>query len=189
MSWADGKVNGAWDVGFTHTVLNDFDPKVPNILDGTDPYITVTKISDEPKQAILVKMIIADSHGAALDPSKVIFYPSGDTYLQNYHDNSIGVVTDAEGSTFGLPAPPFPQYGRTYSDGTNAYLMYYLTTDDAFTVDKEAYEADNGPKNWDAYINPATGEIRNRAYIRWGIKINDSGTWELKMKIPYTIKK
>lgn len=183
-----GKGAGVWDVGYTYTVLNDNDPEVPKVLDGTSRYITIKKVSDEPKLAVKVKMIIADSHGVALDPSKIIFYPDGAKYLQNYHDNSIGVVTDTEGSTFGLPAPPFPQYARTYT-GTSAYLMYYLTTDDAFTVDKAAYEADNGVKNWDAYKDPITGQIRNRAYIRWGMKINDSGTWEIKMKIPYTIKK
>ncbi|TDE01918.1 DUF5007 domain-containing protein [Flavobacterium hiemivividum] len=184
-----GKGAGVWDIGSTYTVLNDNDPEVPKVLNGTSRYITIKKVSDEPKQAIKVKMIIADSYGVALDPSKVLFYPDGASYLQNYHDNSIGVVNDAEGSTFGLPAPPFPQYGRTYSSGTNSYLMYYLTTDDAFTVDKVAYEADNGLKNWSAYIDPSTGEIRNRAYIRWGVKINDTGTWEIKMKIPYTKKK
>ena len=183
-----GKGAGVWDIGYTHTVLNDNDPKAPKVLNGTDRYITIKKVSDEPKQAIKVKMIIADSYGVALDPSKILFFPDGAKYMQNYHDNSIGVVTDATGSTFGLPAPPFPQYARNYG-GVDAYLMYYLTTENAFTVDKVAYEADNGPKNWAAYVDPATGQIRNRAYIRWGMKINDSGTWEIKMKIPYTIKK
>ena len=188
-SWLQlGKGGGAWDAGATYTVLNDFDPEVPKVLNGTSRYITVKKVSDEPKQAIKVKMIIADSYGAAINPAKIVFFPSGATYLQNYHDNSIGVVTDAESSTFGLPAPPFPQYSRTYT-GTNAYLMYYLSTDDAFTVDKAAFEADKGPKNWAIYLDPTTGQIRNRAYIRWGIKINDTGTWEIKMKIPYTKKK
>jgi hypothetical protein len=181
-----GKGGGAYDAGDTYSVSNDFDAKVPSVLDGTNPYITIIKVSDEPKLAIKVKMIIADSYGVALNPSKVIFYPNGpDNYLQNYHDNTIGTVVDAESTTFGLPAPPFPQYARTYS-GDSAYLMYYLTTSDAFTVDKAAYEAVKGPKDWSAYIDPATGEIRNRAYIRWGMKINDTGTWEIKMKIPYT---
>jgi hypothetical protein len=177
-----------FDIGYNYSVLNDFDPKVASVLDGTNRYITIKKISDEPKLGIKVKMIIADSHGVAANPSKILFYPDGAKYLQNYHDNSIGTVVDAESTTFGLPAPPFPQYARTYT-GTSAYLMYYLSTGDAFTVDKAAYEADNGVKNWSAYIDLATGEIRNRAYIRWGMKINDTGTWEIKMKIPYTTVK
>lgn len=183
-----GKGGGVWDIGSTYTVLNDNDPKVASVLDGTNPYITITKVSDEPKTAVQVKMIIADSYGAAVNPSKIIFYPDGTKYLQNYHDNTVGTKVDAESTTFGLPAPPFPQYSRTYT-GTSAYLMYYLSTEDAFTVDKVAFEAANGIKNWTPYIDPATGQIRNRAYIRWGMKINDTGTWVIKMKIPYTIKK
>ncbi len=186
-----GKGAGAWDIGDTYTIMNDFDPKIPSVLDGTSKYITITKISDEPKLAIKVKMIIADSYGVAVNPAKVIFYPEGTTYLPNFHDNTIGTVVDAESTTFGLPAPPLPQYSSKYPNpgDTNAFLMYYLSTEDAFTVDKAAYEAALGPKNWVLYTDPATGEIRNRAYIRWGMKINDTGTWEIKMKIPYTKKK
>ena len=69
---------------------------------------------------------------------------------------------------------------------TKTYLMYYLTTGDAFTVDTEAWEAENGAYDWAPYTDEDTGNINNSAYIRWGIKINDSGTWELKMRIPYT---
>jgi hypothetical protein len=182
--------NPVFDLGYNYTVLNNLDSKAPSVLDGTNKYISIKKISQEPKLSVKVKMIITDSYGIALHPSKVVFFPYGAKYLQNYHDNSIGVTTDNDGSTFALPAPPFPQYSRTFKEGANAYLMYYLSTSDAFTVDKDAYTADNGVKDWSLYTDPQTGEIRNRGYIRWGIKINDTGTWELKMKIPYTkIKK
>lgn len=118
-------------------------------------------------------------------PYKVIFFPNGATYHQNFHDNSTETTMDDISTTFTLPAPPFPQFGRTYT-GDNSYLMYYLSTNDAFTIDKEAYEADQGPTDWSIYENPVTGEINNRAYIRWAFKINDTGSWEVRMKIPYT---
>ncbi|MGY0407399.1 MAG: hypothetical protein ACWIPJ_03445 [Polaribacter sp.] len=174
--------------GATSAIKNDFDPGIPSVLDGTHPYISVKKISDEPKYAIDVKMIIADSYGTPLNPKKVVVFNRGASYYQNYHDNSVKTVSDATSTTFSLPSPPFPQYSRTYSSASNKYLMYYLTTSDAFTVDKAAYEADEGVKGkafWD-YFSDKNGHIRNRGYIRWGIKINDSGTWEIKMKIPYT---
>ncbi|ETN94893.1 hypothetical protein SAMN04487906_1201 [Zhouia amylolytica] len=180
-----GKVDGGYDIGYTSKIVNGEDENIPSVLDGTHPYINITKISDEPSLGIKVKMVITDSYDNPLDPEKVVFYPSGAGYLQNYHDNSIETTTDAEATYFELPAPPFPQYGRTYS-GNNSYLMYYLTSGDAFTVDQEAFEADNGVQDWTPYTDPDTGEIMNRAYIRWGIKINDSGTWEIKMRIPYT---
>lgn len=179
------KNEGGNQILYTSAISNGFDDGVPSVLDGTHPYITITKISDEPSQGINAKMVITDSYDVPLNPEKVVFYPSGATYLQNFHDNSVETIADATSTTFSLPAPPFPQFGRTYS-GNNTYLMYYLSTADAFTVDTEAWEAENGPYDWAPYTDPDTGNINNSAYIRWGIKINDSGTWELKMKIPYT---
>lgn len=171
----------------TSTIMNDLDAGVPAVLKGTHPYITILKVSDEPKRGVKVKMIIADSKGVPFNPSKIIFNPSGATYLQNFHDNSLETVSDATGSTFSLPLPPFPQFGRTYATGTNSYLMYYMSTRDAFTVDKAAWEADKGAYNWSNFlVDPVTKNIVCQAYIRWGIKINDSGTWEIKMKIPYS---
>ncbi|WP_117881816.1 DUF5007 domain-containing protein [Aureibaculum luteum] len=179
------KNSGGNDILYTSSITNGFDDEVPSVLDGTHPYITVLKTSNEPAVGINVKMVIADSYGAPLNPEKVVFYPTGSTYLQNYHDNSTETTSDATSTTFSLPAPPFPQYGRSYS-GTSSYLMYYLTTGDAFTVDTAAWEAENGAKDWSPYTDLVTGNINNSAYIRWGIKINDSGTWEIKMKIPYS---
>jgi hypothetical protein len=174
--------NGNWDNVSDYNVANNNDPKVPSILDGTNPYMTIVKVSNEPKLSIKVKQIITDSNNQVLNPAKIIFNPDR---LQNFHDNTVGVVSDAEGSTFGLPAPPFPQYGRRNASGAGMYWMYYLSTNDSFTVDKTAYEADKGAKNWAPYTD-ANGQIRNRAYIRWAFKINDTGTWEVRMKIPHT---
>ncbi len=182
------KNDGGLNALYTSVITNDYDPDVPSVLDGTHPYITISKTSDEPSMGVKVRMVIADSHDEPFSPEKVIFYPSGSGYLQNFHDNSVETVDDATGTTFSLPAPPFPQYGRNYS-GTSSYLMYYITTRDAFTVDKEAWEADRGAHDWTQYqTDSETGEILAQAYIRWGIKINDSGTWEIKMKIPYSKK-
>ncbi|MBJ6367746.1 DUF5007 domain-containing protein [Snuella sedimenti] len=177
--------NNSLSALYTSKITNGFDDNVPSVLDGTHPYITITKISEEPAFGVKVKMIITDSYDNPLHPDKIPFYPSGASYLQNYHDNSVETISDATSTSFSLPAPPFPQYARNYG-GNSSYLMYYITTRDAFTVDTEAYEADFGSKDWSEFTDPNTGEIVNQAYIRWGIKINDSGTWEIKMRIPYT---
>lgn len=182
------KLDGSKKALFASHLKNDYDDKVPDVLNGTDPYFVITKTNEEPKQGVRVKMIIADSHDQAFDPSKIVFYPSGASYLQNFHDNSTETDLDESGTIFSLPAPPFPQFGRSYS-GKNTYLMYYLSTKDAYTVDKEAYEADYGVQDWSDYkVDETTGEIVCEAYIRWGIKINDSGSWEIKMRIPYSKK-
>ncbi|AWW31329.1 hypothetical protein DN752_15020 [Echinicola strongylocentroti] len=179
-------------IAHTGVITGPEDNNIPSVLDGTNPYFSIQKVSDEPANSVQVNMIIQDSYGNAVDADEITFYPSGSGYLQNYHDNSVETVEGDQMTSFFLPAPPFPQYGRDYS-GSSTYLMYYLSKGSTFIVDKEAYQADKGPKTdaeweefWAPYKDPKTGKIRNHAYIRWGIKINDSGTWDLRMKIPYT---
>ena len=55
--------------------------------------------------------------------------------------------------------------------------------------DKAAWEAANGPHDWSQYqTDPVTGNVICDAYIRFAVKINDSGSWQLKMRIPYSKK-
>jgi len=206
-----GKANNVWEFDtstvpattMTHPadyflLANAYDDQ-KTILDGTNNRMTILKKDVEPKLSIKVKMIILDGDGTPIDPSKLVFFPnsgypgSPGVNLPNFHDNTIGVVVEPDGTTFGLPAPPFPQYSVRYTNPTdpNRFLMYYLSANDAVTFDKAAYEAANPvPAGgweafWTPYTDPATNVIRTRLYIRWGIVINDTGTWELKMKIPY----
>ena len=182
------KNDGSYNNLFSSTIQNDYDAAAPSVLNGTHPYINITKTSAEPGLGIKARMVIADSDDKPFSPSRVLFYPSGGGYLQNYHDNSVETVDDATGTTFSLPAPPFPQFGRDYS-GNNTYLMYYITSRDAFTIDKAAWEAANGPHDWSQYqTDPVTGNVICDAYIRFAVKINDSGSWQLKMRIPYSKK-
>ena len=180
------KANGSKADFSTAKIMNDYDDGVPSVLDGTHPNFGILKTSDEPKLGVKVIMTITDSHDKPIPSEKILFYPSGASYLQNFHDNSTETIQDATSYTFSLPAPPFPQFGRNYS-GNSSYLMYYISSRNAFTVDKEAYEADKGTHDWSQYkVSETTGEIECEAYIRWGIKINDSGTWNIKMRIPYS---
>ena len=131
------KLDGGKKALYTSAIKNGFDDGVPSVLDGTHPHITVIKTSDEPALGIKVNMTITTTNDEIIAPPKVLFYPTGATYLPNYHDNSVETVSDASKTSFSLPAPPFPQYSSRYS-GNNGYLMYYITSRDAFTVDKEA---------------------------------------------------
>ncbi|MFV8346309.1 DUF5007 domain-containing protein [Flavobacterium sp. ZB4P13] len=184
------QTTGATTIALDYRIENEFDTKVPNVMNGTDKYFSIKKVINEPALGIKVKMITTDSKNNAISPSKVIFFVNGGAVLANFHDNTITPEVSADGTTFGLPAPPFPQYSRTYT-GTNAYLMYYLTTNDAYSFDRAAYEAEKGvkPDSFYAPFKDANGNIVVRGYIRWGIKINDTGTYELTMRHPYTIKK
>jgi hypothetical protein len=178
------KTKGGKKALFTAIINNDNDNGVPSVLDGTHPYFSITKASNDPAFGLKVNMTITDSHDKPFSPSQILFYPYKSGYLQNYHDNSTETVNNETSITFSLPAPPFPQYSRNnWGD-----LMYYITSRDVFTVDKEAYEAKFGTQDWSAYKTNDNGDIVCEAYIRWAIKINDSGTWDIKMRIPYSKK-
>ena len=53
--------------------------------------------------------------------------------------------------------------------------MYYFSANDAFSIDKEAYEADYGPTDWSVYENPLTGGISTRDSR--GIAKRESGNY------------
>jgi len=173
-------------IGATKIISGPYDDQIPDVLAGTHPYFRITKESEEPALALKWNMYICDSKNKAPVPTEeVTFYPYGSTYLQNYHDNSVETFDRGDHYEFNLPAPPMPQYSRqNWGD-----LMYYLTTKEAFIVDTAAYVADNGATDWSLYQKDEDGNVLCSAYIRWAIKINDSGTWRLEMSIPYTIKK
>ncbi|MGV8829356.1 MAG: DUF5007 domain-containing protein [Breznakibacter sp.] len=147
------------------------------VLDGTNPYLTIRKVSDQGAPGINVVMKIVDKNGKELcrKHDEISLWPSGASYLSSYHDNSIGTEDNDEGSIFHLPAPPFPQWG-TYS-GNSLYLMYYQIPKNAVDVDWNGIGQD--PSKWANY----------RGYIRFGIKINEPGTWEVIHKAPYFIRK
>ncbi|MFV0505381.1 MAG: DUF5007 domain-containing protein [Bacteroidales bacterium] len=179
------KNDGSKKALYTSTITNDNDDGVPSVLDGTHPYFSVLKTNEEPKLGIKARMTITDSHNIPIPSKDILFYPSGSSYMQNFHDNSTETEQDANSYTFSLPAPPFPQFGRNYT-GNSSYLMYYLSSQSAFTLDKAAYEKDYGPQDWSNYKTNSNGDIICEAYIRWAIKIRDNGFWDLKMKIPYS---
>lgn len=180
------KNDGSKKALYTATILNDNDDGVPSVLDGTHPYFSVLKTNEEPKLGIKVRMTITDRHDSPIPPENILFYPSGAGYLQNFHDNSTETTQDASSYTFSLPAPPFPQFGRNYT-GSSSYLMYYISTRTAFSVDKAAYESDYGAQDWSDYKTNDNGDIICEAYIRWAIKIHDTGLWDIKMRIPYSV--
>jgi hypothetical protein len=187
------QTTGALTNTLDYQVNGDFDPKVSAVLNGTDKYFSIKKISNEPSLGVKVKMVITDSKGSVVSPSKIIFFFNNGANLANFHDNTIAPEVSVDATSFELPAPPFPQYSRTYRnpDDLNRFLMYYLTTNDTYTFDRAAYEAENGvkPDSFYAPFKDANGNIIVRGYIRWAIKINDTGTYELIMRHPYTIKK
>jgi hypothetical protein len=147
------------------------------ILNGTHPFIKISKISNDGTPGVKVIMKIQDQNGKILAKklNEYGFYPNGPTNLSSFHDNSVQTDETDDATIFNLPAPPFPQWG-TYT-GASLYLMYYTIPPSAVDVDW----AGLGQKqsDWGNY----------RGYVRFGIKINEPGTWEIIYKAQGLIRK
>jgi hypothetical protein len=147
------------------------------VLNGTHPFLKISKTSNDGAPGVKVILKIQDQNGNALAKkmNEYGFFPSGATNLSSFHDNSVETLETDEATIFNLPAPPFPQWG-TYT-GTSMYLMYYIIPPSAVDVDW----AGLGQKqsDWGNY----------RGYVRFGIKINEPGTWEIVYKAQGLIRK
>ncbi len=139
--------------------------------DGTHPNLSITKISDDTAPGITVHLRVTDQNGNYISRKhgELAFWPSGATFLSSYHDNSIETVETDEGSTFYMPATPFPAWG-TYG-GVNQYLMYYIVPGSAIEVDWDKFDADHAEFPF------------HRGYLRFAFKLNEPGTWEIRYKI------
>lgn len=147
------------------------------VLNGTHPFLKISKTSNDGAPGVKVIMKIQDQNGKSLAKkmNEYGFFPSGATNLSSFHDNSVETVETDDATIFNLPAPPFPQWG-TYT-GTSMYLMYYIIPPSAVDVDW----AGIGQKqsDWGNY----------RGYVRFGIKINEPGTWEIVYKAQGLLRK
>jgi len=147
------------------------------IMNGTHPFIKISKTSNDGSPGVKVIMKIQDQNGKTLAKklNEYGFYPNGATNLSSFHDNSVQTDETDDATIFNLPAPPFPQWG-TYT-GASLYLMYYTIPPSAVDVDW----AGLGQKqsDWGNY----------RGYVRFGIKINEPGTWEIIYKAQGLIRK
>lgn len=169
-----------------NTFANFLEQQIPadselskQIINGTHPFIKISKISNDGAPGVKVIMKIQDQNGKALAKklNEVGFYPSGATFLANFHENSLSTEETDEASIFNLPAPPFPQYSSSYT-GASMYLMYYIIPASAVNVDW----AKLGLKQSDWGTN-------YRGYFRFAIKINEPGTWEIVYKAQGLIRK
>lgn len=171
-------------VATPNSFANFVEQQIPNdselskqILNGTHPFIKISKISSEASPGVRVIMKIMDKNGKPLSKKlgEVGFYPSGSTNLSSFHDNSVQTDETDDASIFNLPAPPFPQWG-SYT-GASQYLMYYIIPPTAVNVD------------W-AELGLNSALYGNyRGYIRFGIKINEPGTWQIEYKAQGLIRK
>ncbi len=155
---------------FIETQVGPDSDNARKIAEGTHPFISIKKISSDGAPGLKVIFKVQDKDGKPLAKkfNEYSFYPSGASYLSSFHDNSVQTREFDDQTEFNLPAPPFPQWG-TYG-GNNLYLMYYLIPPSA--VDVDWAKLGQNQADWGNY----------RGYIRFAIKINAPGTWEIVYK-------
>lgn len=160
------------------------------ILANTHPNRRLTKVGGGDVMQLI--MVVRDAEGKPFKGEDIIFWPSGASYLNNYHDNSLAmngstekvILTDTS-CIFTFPTVPYPAFGREYNSGTNLYLAYYCIRWDACKFSPA------GQKLLDDYLlqNPGTSFVTYSPRFRNGYKINETGTWLMEMVHPYVLKK
>lgn len=176
-------VNGGGQTTFT---LYDYIPEEAldrhqNIYDRNGKeLLDIYKLSDEPSTGIKVLIQYKDSNGKIFDSKDYATYASG---TESYFDYAVNRVNTPEGAMIEFPMTPWP---------ANPGLLSYLkggtmdfTTLDTAKLHKELYIDNKYP-----YLNPWPDASwgASKWYIRLRSKIlfNESGTWVISCKFPYT---
>ncbi|MGL5682956.1 MAG: hypothetical protein ACRDDZ_07865 [Marinifilaceae bacterium] len=160
------------------------------VLNNTNPKRRLTKIEDG--DMLKVIMVVRDAEGKPFKGDDIIFWPSGASYLNNYHDNSIAesgafdkVIKNDTACIFNFPTVPWPSFGRQYADGTNLYLAYYCVRWESCTFSpagQELLDAHNAKPGAQQFVT-FSPRFRN------GYKINETGTWLMEITHPFILRK
>ena len=179
--------NGKTHNGFNF-ILNTSEEKA-RVIDGTGDYYRVNKLSDEPTVGIKVYLRLVDKNGDYIGGKlKTRWYPAYDTFLPHYGDNSVNTIESDTGFEYNFPMVPWPAKNFMWDDG----LCYYLTND--FTMaqlDTAAMFTD--PTIGDIPVEdrrPTDFESYQGFYLslKFGIRIMESGTWEIAVQLPFITK-
>ena len=180
--------NGKSHNGYKYE-LNTSEEKA-RVLDGTGDYYKVNKLSDEPATGVKVYLRLVDKNGDYIGGKlKLRYYAPYGYDLPHYGDNSINTVESDTGFEYNFPTVPWPVINYGFGDPG---LCYYHTYDftmaqldtaamftDATIVDIPV--ADRRPTNFESYEGFYLS-------LRFGIRIMQSGTWEIDVQLPFITK-
>lgn len=135
-----------------------------------------------------LELVVKDSKGTPIPPEALIPWYSGESFLNNYHVNSIALDSDSDKVTntdtscvFRFPTVPYPSFSTTYT-GNNLYLTYY-------TIDKDYWDLTPEAEALSSKKEAELGEKFTAHIIgfRNGHRINEIGKWKMVVKSPYII--
>jgi hypothetical protein len=142
--------------------------------------VDIYKQSDEPSTGVKVIIKYLDAEGKVFDSKDYATYAAG---TESYFDYSINRQNTPEGAVVEFPVTPFParQDLLSYLKGGT---MDFATLDTA-SLHTEVY----GQNKW-PFLNPwptaAWGATRWYIRLRSKVVFNESGTWVIAARFPYT---
>lgn len=142
--------------------------------------VDIYKISDEPSTGIKVLIKYLDAEGNVFDSKDYATYATG---TESYFDYSINRTNTPDGAMVEFPVTPFPARQDLLSYLKGGTMDF--TTLDTAALHKGVYQDNEWP-----FLNPWPDDSwgASRWYIRLRSKVvfNESGTWVISCKFPYT---
>lgn len=142
--------------------------------------VEIYKESDQPSTGIKVIIKYLDAEGKVFDSKDYETYSTG---TESYFDYSVGRQNTPEGAVVEFPVTPFPARQDLLSYLKGGTMDF--TTLDTASLHTEVYEQNKWP-----FLNPWPEQSwgASRWYIRLRSKVvfNESGTWVIAARFPYT---
>jgi hypothetical protein len=176
-------VNGAGQTTFTlyDNITEDAFDRHRNIYERNGKeLVDIYKISNEPANGVKVLIQYKDAEGKVFDAKDYATYASG---TESYLDYAVNRQNTAEGVIVEFPITPWPARQDLLSYLKGGTMDF--TVLDTASLHKEVYVDKKHPflNDW-----PADSWGASRWYIRLRSKVvfNESGTWVISARFPYT---
>lgn len=142
--------------------------------------LDIYKKSDEPSTGVKVIIQYLDSEGRIFDSKDYATYAAG---TESYFDYAVNRVNTPDGAQVEFPITPWPARQDLLSYLKGGTMDY--TVLDTATLHKELYTDHKYPV-LDQWPDPSWGAQKWFIRLRSRIVFNESGTWVIACKFPYT---
>lgn len=151
----------------------------------THPDFSIEKIEDGTDN-VKVKLMFLDANGKAFDGNAIAKRPkSGTNYENSWFDNSVDTKILPDGVEFNFPVVPFPSFGIVSNDDQKSIsISQYTLHPSYYTLTPEAIQLADKSAN--------AGKITYKSYtfyVKISYQLNEYGSWVVKIKFPYALKK
>ena len=175
-----------------------------DLRNGTDPFVSIERISEEPTLEIRMQLSYQDKNGAYVDPREIDAWPFGgggtiNGKYQSWFWNATDTSYTDNAVVFDFPNTPWPYYSMNWPYPSPNHTLGYqeiktpipisdmeidttamlsdplnITNDQNRADFRDLYEAGKG------YIS---------LYNTFAIRFNQGGTWQVTVRFPYVAVK